>query len=247
MLPGVIHAREMKALLLIVSHETELCHELEKVWRSYRNYDPEHIEAYFVKADPDIEESCELVDDTLWAKTKECFFPGMTIKTLYAMEYMLPRLHEFDFVIRTNVSSFFVFDRLLAFLETLPTKECVAGHIDGGSHERATQIWTCGAGIYLSPDMVELFVANKDYILEDPFLDCTYDDVFISYFFRANNIPLRQAHYFEWFKTVNEWVKLPPIPDNVYHFRIHSAGDRLVNDLYIQRELLQKFYPLADY
>ncbi len=233
---------EVKALMLVISSEGELYQELEKVWRTYKDSDPEHIEVYFVKADPTIQDECELIEDTLWAKTEENFYPGMTIKTLYAMEYMLPRLHEFDYVIRTNVSSFFVFDRLQNYLKTLPKTGCFAGHIDGGNHEQLTDKWICGAGMYPSSDMVELFVSNKDFILADPALYSNYDDVFISYFFQANNIPLRQGHYFEWFKTRKEWDSLTHIPSKYFHFRIHSASDRLTNDLYVQHWLLDHFY-----
>lgn len=235
-----------KVLILIITSEDPLYCRLQEVWRSYMTSDPEHVEAYFLRADPTIHEPCVLVGDTLWAKTDENFIPGITLKTLYAMEYMLPRLHEFDYVVRTNSSSFYILPRLLDYLKTLPKERCYAAYIDSGTHERAIQNWGAGAGIYLSRDVVELFVAEKEAIFADRYLYDTFDDVFMSYFFQSHGILLRGAHRFHWYGSAQEWDSLnPQIPDNAFHIRVKSYTDRITNDLYVQEDLLKRFYPAA--
>lgn len=240
----------IKVLFLIVSSDDlPVFAELEKVWRSYMKLDPEHVEAYFIKSNPNLATSCELIGDTLWAKTSECFCPGMTLKTLLAMEYMLPRLNEFDYVVRTNLSSFYIFPRLFEFLKTLPKTECYAAHIDYGDYPNCCSSWGCGAGIYLSPDLVEKFVKNKENIFNDPFLYYYYDDVFISYFFQTkNNIKLISAPRTEYIGTKNDWLMNKPVfPEDAFHFRVKNSNPalRLANDPYILLQFVKMHYPSA--
>jgi hypothetical protein len=74
------------------------------------------------------------------------------------MEAMLPQLDEFDYIIRTNLSSFYVFSRLFKFLTTLPTEKCYCG-VQGQEDN-----WTfaSGSGFILSPDLVKLLVQHKN-------------------------------------------------------------------------------------
>lgn len=239
--------REIKVLILIPSSDgLPVYKELEKIWRAYMKSDPSHVEAYFVKADPSLDSTCQLIGDTLWSKTEENFFPGMTMKTLLAMEYMHPRLHEFDYIIRTNLSSFYVYPRLLDFLKTLPIKGCYAGHIDSGSHEKCCASWGCGAGLYFSPDVVDLMVKNKEEILKDPFLMNTFDDVFIAYFLKNKQVGLISAPRMEWYGTREQWHKTQPIiSDKEFHIKVKNLNPslRLENDPYILSQLIKIFYP----
>ena len=113
---------DVKVLVLIIANDTPLYNELQKLWKSYMHLDRKHIEAYFIKADDRIEEPYEIRDDVLWIKTKDSLIPGVLNKTVLSFEAMLPRIkNEFDYIVRTNLSSFYIFPRLLNFLETRNT------------------------------------------------------------------------------------------------------------------------------
>ncbi len=93
-------------------------------------------------------------------KTKEGFPSdnnAIIYKTMAAFEYFLPRIQrEFDFVIRSNLSSFYVFPRLLSYLETLPRSKCYSG----GFTTPGIQI-ASGSGMILSPDVIEILCQSR--------------------------------------------------------------------------------------
>ncbi len=116
--------RDMKILVLIIASDNLPVYvEEQKIWRAYMHLNPKHVEAYFIKADPTLSTPFAIKEDIIWARGAENVRPGVLNKTLLAFEALLPRLHEFDYVIRTNLSSFYVFPRLFTFLETLPKEQ----------------------------------------------------------------------------------------------------------------------------
>ena len=117
-LPNV--PRDIKILVLIIcSDNLPVYPELQKIWRSYMHYDRNHVEAYFIKADPKLDVEYKIDNDVIWSKTDECLIPCITNKTLLSLEAMSSRFSDFDYVLRTNLSSFYVFPRLLNFLRTV--------------------------------------------------------------------------------------------------------------------------------
>src|SRR3990167_3166550 len=125
--PLKLEAKIPKLLVLIISSDNypgspfpHPYRQLQQVWSSYAHLDPSHVEAYFIRGNPNLTAEVELEGDVLWSRTEECVKPGILNKTILSMEYFLSRLHEFDYVLRTNLSSFYVMPKLLEFLKTLP-------------------------------------------------------------------------------------------------------------------------------
>jgi len=50
--------------------------EMQEVWRSYMHRDPEHVEAYFIRANPHLNSMYEIQGDVIWSKTEENVIPG---------------------------------------------------------------------------------------------------------------------------------------------------------------------------
>ena len=250
---------KMKILVLIVASDDQPVYlELQKTWRAYMHLDPEHVEAYFIKADPNLRTECEIKGDVIWAKTETSLNPGMINKTILAMEYMVPRLKEFDYVIRTNLSSFYVFPRIFKFLKTLPRTECfcaqICQRIPGVIHACGLPqqigfegiIWAQGAGVIFSPDFIELIVQNKSRFWNQgvPGEMFTNEDVVLSAFFQQNRIPIIPAPRFE-ILTVADWHQNKnTIPKDAFHFRVKNPqdGSRQTEDIYIHKQLLKMFY-----
>ena len=128
--------RNLKILVLIIaSDQVPLFEEFQKTWRAYMQEDPEHVEAYFIKGDPTLSQSYEIRGDTIWSRTEEGYVPesaGILNKTILSMKALLPKIRKSDYVLRTNLSSFFVFPRLLKFLEKLPSARCYCGSATAG-------------------------------------------------------------------------------------------------------------------
>ncbi len=226
---------EGKVLFLIIAHDSgKHLVAMQNVWRSYMNIDPEHVEAYFLKADPNIRKEIKVDGDTIFAKTKENSVPGCMNKTIMAMKYFAPRLSEFDYVIRTNLSSFFIFSRLFTFLQTLPKTGCYCGSPLG---------WPCyasGAGIIFSPDLVQLMVDHIDELKNIH----PIDDILISQFLMKYGVTLIPAKQM-YFSSIEQWeVGKNSISDDIFHFRTKNTNEtlRFCHDIMIQAELLKMFY-----
>jgi len=120
-----LKSRQKKILILIIASDNHPAFlQLQEVWRSYMHLDPEHVEAYFIKGNPNMEAPYEIIGDTLYSKVVDDYQPGILKKTVLSMEFVLDKIHNFDYVLRTNLSSFYAFPQLLQFLNTLPEKNC---------------------------------------------------------------------------------------------------------------------------
>jgi hypothetical protein len=244
--------KDPKVLVLIIaSDHLEAYVELQKIWKSYMRSDPEHFEVYFIRGNPELTTPYAFEEDDLYVKSEENYVPGIVDKTILSMEAMLPRLKEFDYVLRTNLSSFYVFPRLLRFVSQLPKQDCYCGiysFIPESWLPTFGQInFVSGAGILLSADLAERLVLEKEdifrYNKELP------DDVLIGYFFQNRSIPILPAGRQD-FSSRELWMEHKDhIPEDAFHFRakqnynMRSAEENFADELYIDRELLKMFYP----
>lgn len=82
----------------------------------------------------------------------ESTVPGVYLKTIRAMEYVLDYYPDdsFDFVVRTNLSTFWNIPNLLRFLEDKPTTQFAGGFCNQG--------FISGVAIILSKDYCRLLV-----------------------------------------------------------------------------------------
>jgi len=230
--------KDIKVLVLIIaSDDYPIYIELQKIWRSYMHYNPKQVKAYFMKADPNLAAMSMIENDTIWSKTSETLVPGIINKTIQSMETLLPQIKtEFDYVLRTNLSSFYAFDRLLEFLETLPRENVYCGTCYGEVPNGAS-----GSGYILSSDMVELLVDNKNYFYNQ----LIPDDVLVANFFKSRNIPARHHERID-LMPLSVWHNNKYfIPYDIFQFRVkNEAHLRLTDDTYVHCQLAKKFYGL---
>jgi len=112
----------------------------------------------------------------------ETFIPGILQKSVYGIEQVLSKMTTNDILLRTNLSSFFLFDRLIAAVKRMPTRNFYAGAVDYTSDERyleafrtrhthcANNAFVNGACIFFSKDVCQYIVSNKlniDYLIID--------------------------------------------------------------------------------
>ncbi len=232
--------RELKVLVLVIaSDDKPVYSELQKVWRAYMHLDPQHVEAYFIRSNPDMKAPYDIQGDVIWCKGKESVIPGVVQKTVLSIECLEERLHEFDYVLRTNLSSFYVFPELLTFLKSAPRLGYYSAlpiiydfGINFGS----------GAGFIMSPDVAKLLIKNK----KDLFRSRDYDDLAIGKVFYRHGIELLPAPRVDLL-SLKEWeAKKDLIPRDQFHFRVkNNNGDqRHIDDIIIHKGLLLKYYSI---
>jgi hypothetical protein len=228
-------------VLIIASDDKPVYVELQKIWKAYMHLDKEHVEAYFIRGNPDLSTLYQIQDDIIWSKTRESTIPGILTKTLLSMECLLPRIDQFDYVVRTNLSSFYVFPRLLEFLKTLPKEKCYCANVT----DYGTFYFGSGAGFILSPDLVKKLVENKKTLLEQH--SNLHDDVRIGLFFHEEGIPLQPAPRLDLL-CLHHWdIYKNSIPQNIFHLYAKNLQDhlRLTDEITIQKGLLKMFYNIS--
>jgi hypothetical protein len=114
---------------------------------------------------------------------------------------------NFDYLFRTNASSYVNKKLLVEFSKSLPKEKCYCG-IDGGGY-------ASGAGVFLSPDVVEILRTQTD---ESP---TAYEDAYMGAILGRNGITVTPGA-----KRCDISSAQPNIP-NCYHYRCKpDNGDR---------------------
>jgi hypothetical protein len=157
----------MKVLILIIASDNLAVYaKLQELWKKQFGSHPK-IDCKFVKSHPDLQAEYELTDDTIYVKCKEDLHYGITYKSLIAMKALGS---EYDYIIRSNLSSFYIFDRLYEQLLKLPRENCYAGFM--GGHEDIK--FVSGCGFVISKDIVCFLIDHLEEVW-DP--QVKHDDV----------------------------------------------------------------------
>lgn len=226
-------------VLIIASDDSSVYRELQRIWKSYMHLDREHVEAYFIKGNAELPSLYKISGDTIWSRTAENYSPGILNKTVLSIEAILPRINEFDFVLRTNLSSFYVFPRLLEFVKTLPKEKCYCGFpwVDPAI------TFASGAGFIISCDLAELLVNRKAELLEN---SSHADDVLVGMLLKQEKIGLISAPRLD-LSSLKKWKKHKrKIPEHQFHFRVKNRKEELrrIEEIHIQRKLVKLFYKI---
>ena len=228
----------MKLLVLIASDNHEVYIELQKLWKIQFNSNPD-VTCYFLKGYPNLNNEVEIHGDTVWVRCIDDFYSGILIKTVKAIKHLSS---QYDYVLRTNLSSFYIFENLIKTLETFSGKNCYAGILGTVHNKDQPSIrFVSGCGFIISKDICESLPSEPSNIWS---INNPNDDVCIGKFI-FSNFP-------------NSYTKIPRIdihspndpvtyPADAIHYRIktsdHDYNIRKINDFKIRKQLLSHFYP----
>ena len=140
--------------MLIISSDTDPVYEdHRKVWLSYMNSNPQ-IECYFIQYRNGPQ---RIEGNTFWLTGVESFEKIIT-KTLDSFNYFLK--NDYDFIVRTNLSSLWNFNTLLKHLETLPRNKVYNGFIGYFNDFQ----FASGSGYIITSDVAELLLHNRQFV-----------------------------------------------------------------------------------
>ena len=154
----------------------------------YENHKSVKVKTFFLKFS-DIKEDIKLEQNILHIKGKESFIPGIIEKTLKGFQYFADDIKNYDYILRSNLSTIIDFRYLATELHKNPI------NFYGGGHKRNLQ-WT-GGGIedstWFGTDYIEgtsiIFTPKSiKYILDNIHLIRTniIDDVAFAIFMREH-------------------------------------------------------------
>lgn len=229
-----------KLIILIIDSDDPVYSVHQATWRAYMNSDPE-ILSLFVRCSPTHEgPNLDLSANTLTLKGIDSLIPGILYKTLDAFDYCLQHF-TFDHILRTNISSFFVFPLLKEYIcSALPGTGCYAG-VRINNHYNTDFI--SGTGIYISVDVAQTLIQNRRMCPAN-----LPDDVAIGYFItRTGTVSITSTNpLFSFISDTDTDHDTEKIADavscNAFHFRIKNQYNRLQFDSHYMRLLLKTYY-----
>jgi hypothetical protein len=233
--------------LIISSHDNPVYEEFRNLHRVYlKNYLP-LFRYFFVEFRQEQEALVVEENDYIYIKGEESINPGMILKTCKAMEYINFR-YEYEFVLRTNLSTVFNIPNLIEYLYIIPnTNSC------GGFNYRS---FITGTGIILSKDVSKQIVDN--FLRYD--LMKHNEDIIISGILNKFKTPYYNCkQFYKWGLIIDkegedygEYFYIPTngefkdfdFPNDILQFRIKNTIDRKIDIMYFKL-LLKKLYDIV--
>jgi hypothetical protein len=193
-----------------------------------------NVTTFFYKYNNTIDNDIELIDNIIHIKGEETFVPGILEKTLIAFKY-IDNNYDYDFIVRTNISTVINFNLLIAELERTPIlyyggiytsfllwTDIPAGIVD--DRYKFTH-YAVGTNIILSKNGCKLLITNT-HLIDKTIID----DVAIGVFFRRLNIEVHRLLTYDNYHVVSKEFSITELNETINRkiivYRNRSDGDR---------------------
>lgn len=231
-------------LLVLASDNTPLYQDFRKIYQKYLDKCPE-IKVFLVYGSGTTFERQEY--DLVFDDIEENYYPGMITKTLRAMEY-IDANYTYDFFIRTNMSTFWDFESLLARLDKQPLERCFTGTIRNAYSNTGIKSpdYIGGVNLVISRDMVKEMVAHKDDIIS---WNLPEDWAMSDFLRTVPGAKIRPSlpgaiHFMEHFENEDidkVYAEIAHAKETKHdHFRIKNRNRDL--DIFVAKILLKEYY-----
>lgn len=241
-------------VLIIDSYDLELYKELRTLWKLYMNLNSS-IRCYFLYGHEHLDTQVKEEENSLTVNIKDSLQPGIFEKTSLALNYLLEKYPNTDYFIRTNISSFWVWDMLLQYLQNKPTQHYISS---------SNKDFPTGCGMIMTKDIATLWANNYNSHFKNIYLD----DVAFGHILMTNNIQISIGFRYDIFNSLYNMLLLNQeyyinnsknlvnmihqivdnIPENMYHIRL-----KLINDYYrnhceptCMKYLIKKHYLISE-
>jgi hypothetical protein len=197
----------------------------KEIWSKYMNINP-RIKSYFIEYDENLTEDFKEDEDTIYFKGQESIIPGIFIKRQKAINFALKNFKNLKYIIQTNLSSFFIWDKMLNLLPANPPKYFLMGKKWSG--------FPSGCGTIYAKDVCELISSSPI----DPSIE--HDDCTIGKVLLHNNI-----HHYDGYYHMS--YDLEKVPFHCYHLRSRidiniSVEERIDREIPYLKKALEKYY-----
>ena len=117
-----------RVIILIIASSGGGYDQFKENWRCYMNRFS-GVRSFFIYSDPTIAADVHITNDSITHRSIESLRPGILYKTIAAMS-VCSELFKYDYILRTNLSSFIHIPRLLKYLEKQRLYEYAGGHFN---------------------------------------------------------------------------------------------------------------------
>jgi len=222
----------MDLVILVIASRGKIYDSLvENYWKyfiDYVNNKHKNIKIYLLYGNCNINNISVNKNNILHFKDiKETLIPGILLKTIKGFQY-IDNNYDYKFVLRTNLSSFFIIDNLVKLYNNLSENMLYSGVI--GNFKNKSKFCS-GAAFFLSKDVIKYIILNKHKLRYN-----IIDDVSIGMLLSTNkSIKFKPLPRFNI--TDNKSIKNNQkqillqniIKNNHYHIRIKNPKNRLID------------------
>lgn len=227
------------SIFLIIDNDSNIFYKnFHLLWKMYMKKEKD-ILCIFLRMREDLikMEEYDEKEQILYFKGKEEYIPGILYKTMKGIQYVLKNF-QFQYLTRTNLSSFWHFQNYKNTLSKLPSEKLCLGNI--GFYPQLNTLFMSGAGITLSKDVVEELSKNNrqlNYTL--------IDDVSIGYVLKQLGYDFIESQRNDIILDNHHYDLKERIENGAFHFRIKHKLDEKRNqfDIDYYYQLLQITYP----
>lgn len=208
--------------LVLFSHDGSSYDNMYKITSEYYKQFA-NVKTIYYTYSPDISDPYELKHNILYIKGNETYIPGILDKTIQAFEYFDNDLYEYDYVVRSNISTIINFNILNKYLVN-NSVDYASGmmndlqinikhkHIDNDRNAYAS-----GTSIIMSVDTMRLLLRGKHLLHRD-----LIDDVAIGLYIHDNSDII--------FKNINEngdkFISIPDMKGNLDELKHVVKSDK---------------------
>ena len=197
------------------------------------------IQFYFLRAEPTFKE-IKIQGDIFVFPCAENLAPGIFKKTIGFYKWVFEQNIEFDYMVRTNLSSFYHFKYLLDNLTKQNRENYVCGMYVNHRYQYPT-----GCGAVFSKDVIKKFVDAYQDPIHHPHVHGLFDDQAFGYLmhhlkvsFHDYKLPIINIGAKD---NIDEMLK----DTNKYHYRLKTSDNiwkRIENDVPMYKLLVDKVY-----
>lgn len=175
----------MKLCILIIASLGESYKRYLHAWKTIQY--PPWVTVKYAFHSVELAKRLDVSGSDIYIRGQEIIRPGLFFKTRAAMEYLLEN-EEFDYILRTNLTTFFNVELLEDFLRDKPTTNAMFGNYTFNT-------FLSGSGYIMTRDVVQRFI-DWDWEEEiNPMM--MHDDEAVGKFMHSYEIP----HY-DWNMTM---------------------------------------------
>jgi len=218
--------------LIISSSDIPQYLQMKELSRKYYNLFSYNIKHFYIEFKNDLE--CDILEqeEHIFIKGIDSIVPGILTKTQKALLYINNK-YNYNYVIRTNLSSFWDLKNLLIFKNKLPINNLCCGHLPFNS-------FISGTGIIMSKDVSTKISSTINTNTT------SNDDVYISNLLTICNYKIQNFENTSFTLKYLVYDNNNVIPDNtnnILYYRIKNS-DRNI-DINMFKKLLLKIYDIS--
>jgi hypothetical protein len=219
---------------------------LKRYQKVYLDKFKNDIKFFYIEYKKDINEDVVEIDDFIFIKGNEDpMIPNLLNKNIIAINY-INKKYNFDFILRTNLSSIWNISKLLSLYNEIPKSNFFGGYVIFNS-------FISGTGIFISKDLIEkLLKINTNYFN-------VLDDVAISTHMKNQGIKMTDfnilTNYKMNYQILNEnetdinahthknnnlEINDTTYIDDILYFRVKN--NTIDRDLLVTKKIIKKIY-----